>query len=138
MDPTQLGHAPIAYGLLGFYLVHGVLVTTLLRRRQQSTPSFRLLVHTADIIWPAFISIFAEGPRSPFFLFFFFVLAAAAYRWGVWETLGTAAAEVVLLWMESLVVRHVWLAPGGALPWHVLAGLRVNVAEFEPKRLFML
>jgi signal transduction histidine kinase len=138
MDPTQLGHAPIAYGLLGFYLVHGVLVMTLLRRRKQSTPSFRLLVHTADIIWPAFISIFAEGPRSPFFLFFFFVLAAAAYRWGVWETLGTAAAEVVLLWMESVVVRHVWLPPGGALPWHLLAGLRVNVAEFEPKRLFML
>jgi signal transduction histidine kinase len=139
MDPTQLGHAPIAYGLLGFYLVHGVLVMTLLRRREQSTPSFRLLVHTADIIWPAFISIFAEGPPGgPFFLFFFFVLAAAAYRWGVWETLGTAAAEVVLLWMESVVVRYVWLAPGGALPWHVLAGLRVNVAEFEPKRLFML
>src|SRR5882762_11027514 len=62
MDPTQLGHAPIAYGLLGFYLVHGVLVMTLLRRRKQSTPSFRLLVHTADIVWPAFISIFAEGP----------------------------------------------------------------------------
>ncbi len=26
----------------------------------------------------------------------------------------------------------------GRLPWHVLAGLQVNVAEFEPKRLFML
>ena len=75
MDPTQLGHAPIAYGLLGLYLIHGVLVITLLRRRQESTPAFRLLVHTADVVWPAFISIFAEGPRSPFFLFFFFVLA---------------------------------------------------------------
>ena len=138
MNPSQLGHAPIAYGLLGFYLVHGVLVMTLLRRRKQSTPSFRLLVHTADIVWPALISIFAEGPPSPFFLFFFFVLAAAAYRWGVWETLGTAAAEVVLLWVESVFVRYVGLAPGGALPWHILAGLRVNVAEFEPKRLFML
>jgi hypothetical protein len=138
MDPTQLGHAPVAYGLLGFYLVHGVLVITLLRRRQQSTASFRLLVHAADIVWPAFISVFAEGPRSPFFLFFFFVLAAAAYRWGLWGTLGTAAAEVVLLWTESFLLRSVWLAPGGALPWRVLAGLRVNVTEFEPKRLFML
>ena len=137
MDPTQLGHAPVAYGLLGFYLVHGVLVITLLRKRQQSTASFRLLVHAADIVWPAFISVFAEGP-SPFFLFFFFVLAAAAYRWGLWGTLGTAAAEVVLLWTESFLLRSVWLAPGGALPWRVLAGLRVNVTEFEPKRLFML
>jgi len=137
MDPTQLGRAPVAYGLLGLYLIHGVLVMTLLRRRKQSTPAFRLLVHAADIIWPAFISIFAEGPRSPFFLFFFFVLAAAAYRWGLWETLGTAAADVVLLWIESFVLLHMWVRRGGG-PWNVLSGLPINVTEFEPKRLFML
>jgi signal transduction histidine kinase len=138
MDPTQLGHAPVAYGLLGTYLVHGVMVITLLRRRKQSTLAFRLLVHGADIVWPAFISVFAEGPRSPFFLFFFFVLAAAAYRWGLWETLATAAAEVVLLWMESFIVLRVWATRGSSLPWHVFSGLQINQAEFEPKRLFML
>ena len=138
MDPTQLGHAPIAYGLLGLYLIHGVLVITLLRRRQQSTAAFRLFVHAADVVWPAFISIFAEGPRSPFFLFFFFVLAAAAYRWGLWETLATTAAEVALLWIESFLLLHVWAMPGGSLPWHFLEGLRINAPEFEPKRLFML
>jgi signal transduction histidine kinase len=138
MDPTQLGQAPIAYGLLGLYLIHGVLVMTLLRRRQQSTPAFRILVHAADIIWPAFISVFAEGPRSPFFLFFFFVLAAAAYRWGLWETLATAAAEVALLWMESFILLHAWGTHGGSLPWRVLSGLQINEKEFEPKRLFML
>jgi len=138
MDPTQLGHAPIAIALLGLYLIHGVLVMTLLRRREKSTPAFRLLVHSADIVWPAFISVFAEGPRSPFFLFFVFVLAAAAYRWGFWETLGTAAADVLLLWIESFVLLHTPVAPGGVLPWHIFNGLRVNVLEFEPKRLFML
>jgi signal transduction histidine kinase len=136
MDPTQLGHAPIAYGLLGLYLIHGVLVMTLLRRRQTSTVAFRLLVHGADIVWPALISVFAEGPRSPFFLFFFFVLAAAAYRWGQWETLSTAAAEVALLWIESLLL-HVW-NPGRSLPWRIFDGLNINLEEFEPKRLFML
>ena len=138
MDPTQLGHSWAAYGLLGFYMGNGVLIMMLLRRRQQSTASFRLLVHAADIVWPAVISIFAEGPRTPFFLFFVFVLAAAAYRWGLWETLATAAAEVGLLWAESFVLLHLKLAPGGELPWRLLAGLRVNVAEFEPNRLFML
>jgi len=136
MDPTQLGHAPIAYGLLGLYLIHGVLVMTLLRRRQQSTVAFRLFVHGADIVWPALISVFAEGPRSPFFLFFFFVLVAAAYRWGQWETLSTAAAEVALLWIESLML-HVW-KPGRSLPWSIFSGLNINLEEFEPKRLFML
>jgi signal transduction histidine kinase len=137
MDPTQLGHAPVAYGLLGLYLIHGVLVITLLRRRQESTAAFRLLVHVADIVWPALISIFAEEARSPFFLFFFFVLAAAAYRWGLWETLSTAAAEVALLWIESFLFLHVW-TPSGPLPWRALAGLNVNLTQFEPKRLFML
>lgn len=137
MDPTELGYSPAAYGLLGFYMGNGILIMMLLRRRQQSTASFRFLVHTADVLWPAFISVFAEAPRSPFFLFFVFVLAAAAYRWGLWETLGTAGVEVTLLWVESFVLRNLPLAPGGGLPWHVLAGLRVNVTEFEPKRLFM-
>jgi signal transduction histidine kinase len=138
MDPTQLGHAPVAYALLGLYLIHGVLVMTLLRRRRQSTAAFRILVHGGDIVFPAFISVFAQGVQSPFFLFFFFVLAASAYRWGLWETLGTAAAEVVLLWIESLVLLHVWATHGGSLPGRFFSGTQINVTEFEPKRLFML
>jgi signal transduction histidine kinase len=138
MDPTELGNSPAAYGLLGFYMGNSILVLMLLRRRKASTARFRILVHAADIIWPAFISVFAEGPRSPFFLFFFFVLTAAAYRWGLWETLSTAGAEVVLLWGESFLLLHVWAGRGGSLPWRVLSGLQVNVTEFEPKRLFML
>jgi signal transduction histidine kinase len=138
MDPTQLGHSRAAYGLFVFYLANGILVLMLLRRRQESTASFRILVHAADIVWPAFISVFAEGPRSPFFLFFVFVLTAAAYRWGLWETLSTAAAEVVLLWAESIVLLHVWTTHGGTLPWRVFSGLHINTIEFEPKRLFML
>jgi signal transduction histidine kinase len=138
MDPTELGHSPAAYGLLGFYMGNSILVLMLLRRRKASTARFRVLVHMADIIWPAFISVFAEGPRSPFFLFFFFVLTAAAYRWGLWETLSTAAAEVVLLWAESFLLLHVWATRGRTLPWRALAGLQINVTEFEPQRLFML
>ncbi|MGP0021523.1 MAG: sensor histidine kinase [Candidatus Sulfotelmatobacter sp.] len=138
MDPTELGHSRAAYGLFVFYMANGSLIWMLLRRRQQSTAAFRLLVHAADIVWPALISIFSEGPRTPFFLFFVFVLAAAAYRWGLWETLGTAAAEVALLWVESFVLLHLHLGAGGTLPWAALNGLRVNVPEFEPQRLFML
>jgi signal transduction histidine kinase len=136
MDPTELGHSWAAYGLFVFYMANGILILMLLRRRQQSTAAFRFLVHAGDIVWPAVISIFAEGPRTPFFLFFFFVLAAAAYRWGLWETLGTAVAEAALLWIESFIVLHVW--PQGSLPLRALTGLHINVTEFEPQRLFML
>ena len=136
MDPTELGHSWAAYGLFVFYMANGILILMLLRRRQQSTSAFRFLVHAGDIVWPAVISIFAEGPRTPFFLFFFFALAAAAYRWGLWETLGTAVAEAVVLWVESFVVLHVW--PQGSLPLRALTGLHINVREFEPEPLFML
>jgi len=136
MDPTELGHSWAAYGLFVFYMANGILILMLLRRRQQSTAAFRFLVHAGDIVWPAVISIFAEGPRTPFFLFFFFVLAAAAYRWGLWETLGTAAAEAALLWIESFIVLHMW--PSGSVPLRALTGLHINVAEFQPERLFML
>ncbi len=138
MDPTELGHSWAAYGLFVFYMANGILILMLLRRRQQSTSAFRLLVHAGDIVWPALISIFSEGPRTPFFLFFVFVLAAAAYRWGLWETLATAAAEVALLWAESFIVLHLSLGAHGSLPWPFLNGLRVNTVDFEPKRLFML
>ena len=137
MDPTEvLGHSWAAYGLFVFYMANGILILMLLRRRQQSTSAFRFLVHAGDIAWPALISIFAEGPRTPFFLFFFFALAAAAYRWGFRETLGTAAAEAALLWIESLIVLHVW--PQGSLPLRAMTGLHINVKEFQPEPLFML
>ena len=138
MDPTELGSSWAAYGLFVFYLANGILILMLLRRRRESTAGFRLLVHAGDVAWPALSSIFAEGPRAPFFLFFFFALAAAAYRWGLWETLGTAAAEVALLWIERFVLIHVLLVPGGSVSWQALLGLRVNAGTFEPQRLFML
>lgn len=138
MDPTELGSSWAAYGLFVFYLANGILILMLLRRRRESTAGFRLLVHAGDVAWPALSSIFAEGPRAPFFLFFFFALAAAAYRWGLWETLSTAAAEVALLWIERFVLIHVLLAPGGSVSWKAVLGLRVNAGTFEPQRLFML
>ena len=93
------------YWLLTVYLAHSVVVMLLVRFRNQSTRAFRLVVHGADILWPVLISLFTTSERGPFFLFFVFVMAAAAYRWGLWETVGTAVIAVVLLWAEGLAVN---------------------------------
>jgi signal transduction histidine kinase len=93
------------FWLLTVYLVHAVVVMLLVRFRHQSTRSFRLVVHGADILWPVLMTVFTTAQRGPFFLFFVFVMAAAAYRWGLWETVGTAIAAVVLLWTEAIAVR---------------------------------
>jgi len=136
MEPTQVSWW--ANWLLGIYIIHGTVVMLLLRFRKQSTPAFRSLVHTADLVWPALISGFATGTGHPFFLFFVFVLAAAAYRWGLWETVGTAAASVILLWLESVAVHLGFLrSVEGFLHRHHWPQLGIDVVELEPRHLFM-
>jgi hypothetical protein len=138
MDPTQLGNSRQPTACWDFYMGNSILVLMLLRRRKAvDTASFRVLVHAADIVWPAFISVFARRSEKPVFLFFVFVLTAAAYRWGLWETLSTAGAEVVLLWTESFLL-HVWAARGQPYPGIFCPACKINTTEFEPKRLFML
>ena len=139
MDPGEIRYSFWAYGLLAFYIAQGVIVILLLRRREQSTMYFRRLVHAADIVWPALMSIFATGVANPFFLFFVFVLAAAAYRWGVWETVATAASEISLLWLESLAFQLGFFdgVDNLLLRYH-LPQLGARAVDFEPKRLFML
>jgi signal transduction histidine kinase len=139
MDPSDFGYSQWAYSILGLYIVHGVVVMLLLRFRQESTASFRLLVHAADIVWPVLITLFATGNGSPFFLFFVFVLGASAYRWGLRETFGTAVAAVSLLWLESFAVAHgVTNRIDHTLTRYALPALDVNVVQFQPKHLFML
>ena len=140
IDP-EVRYSLWAYGLLAFYIAQGVVILMFLRRRQESTPSFRLLVHSADMVWPGLISVFAAGQSNPFFLFFVFVLAGAAYRWGLWETVGTAVAAVSLLWIESFSLIHLnfisW-ANGLILRHRLhLPPLQMNNTEFEPNQLFM-
>src|SRR6202051_4315625 len=126
------------YWLLTVYLAHAVVVMLLVRFRPRSTKAFRLVVHAADIVWPVLISMFAPAQRGPFFLFFVFVMAAAAYRWGLWETVGTAATSGALLGMATYAVR-------GGLHQGVDRWLRVvhlprlgmSVRELDPQQLFM-
>ncbi|MBV9179934.1 MAG: hypothetical protein JO356_01365 [Acidobacteria bacterium] len=136
MDPGEI-RSLWGYALLDFYVIHGLGITLLLRSRQRTTLPFRLFVHGADVVWPAVISLFTAG-QSPFFLFFVFVIAAAAYRWGVWETVVTSVASVSLLWLESLGFQlgkiqsldH-WLAQAH------LATMSADPSAVEPRRLFM-
>ena len=126
------------YWLLTVYLVHAVVVMMLVRFRPQSTRAFRLVVHAADILWPVLISMFATAQGGPFFLFFVFVMAAAAYRWGLWETVGTAATAVALLWIEAFAVRAgLESAADQWLHSLHLPRLGVSVRELAPQQLFM-
>ncbi|MGO9403539.1 MAG: sensor histidine kinase [Terriglobales bacterium] len=139
LEPVRgLAYSRWLYWLLTVYLVHGVVVMLLVRFRPQSTTAFRLVVHAIDILWPVLISLFAPAQRGPFFLFFVFVMAAAAYRWGMWETVGTAAIAVALLEVQAYAVRA-GLEPAADRWLHSahLPRLGVSVRELDPQQLFM-
>jgi signal transduction histidine kinase len=139
MEPVRgVAYSRWLYWLLTVYLAHAVVVMLLVRFRPQSTTAFRLVVHAADIVWPVLISMFATAQRGPFFLFFVFVMAAAAYRWGLWETVGTAGAAVALLWAESFAVRA-GLEPAADQWLRVvrLPRLGMSVRELDPQQLLM-
>jgi signal transduction histidine kinase len=126
------------YWLLLVYFVHAVVVMLLVRFRPQSTNAFRLVVHGVDILWPVLISLFATAQHGPFFLFFVFVMAAAAYRWGLWETVSTATAAVALLEVEAFTVRAgLETAADHWLRVVHLPRLGVSVRELDPQQLFM-
>ena len=137
VDPGEI-RSVWAYALLAFYVTHGAAIVFLLRNWQESTPGFRLLVHSADIVWPAVISLLASSSSNPFFLFFVFVIAAAAYRWGVWETVMTSVASVALLWLDSLGFHvHFLQSVDAWLLAHGLPAMNSDIADFAPKRLIM-
>lgn len=139
MEPTQARtYSGWLYWLLTVYLVHGVVVMVLVRFRSSSTRSFRLVVHSADIVWPVLMSVFTTSERGPFFLFFVFVMAAAAYRWGLWETISTALAAATLLWVQAGILSlGLARAADSWLRWLRLPPLALNVRELDPQQLFM-
>src|SRR5271167_2786419 len=64
MEPARgFAYSRWLYWLLTIYLVHAVVVMLLVRFRPKSTKAFRLVVHTADILWPVLISLFAPAQR---------------------------------------------------------------------------
>ncbi|HYG97655.1 MAG TPA: histidine kinase [Terriglobales bacterium] len=106
IDPTEPSWAPpLAYRFLFWYLCYSVALLLLLRTRSAHTRTFLYAVQVVDIAWPTVISLFTEGPNPPFFLFYVFVLFAAAYRWGMRETLATTFMLMIALVVQASVAR---------------------------------
>jgi signal transduction histidine kinase len=106
-EPTRL--RGITYGVLLAYALYSVAVLAYVQRSVRLTPRHGLALHGLDILWTSALTFVSEGPVSPFFLFFLFVVLAAAYRGGFRETVGTAAVIVAVFLFETAI------AAGG--PW---------------------
>ena len=110
VDPEQAHPYRIATAFLTLYLAHALALLVVMYTRREITPSASLLVHTADTLWPAVISLFGSGAASPFFLYFIFALLAAAFRWGMRETALTTVAVVFTMALDAIVRTRTPLA----------------------------
>jgi len=127
-----------AYALLAIYIGQGTAIIVLLKSSRETRASFRAVVHMADVVWPALICLCTSSQSNSFFLFFLFVIAAAAYRWGLFETVITSISAVWLLWLETWVLWSGGMLSANA--WfsrHSLPLVYANLADFDPKRLLM-
>ncbi|MGH9354288.1 MAG: sensor histidine kinase [Terriglobia bacterium] len=136
-----------AHLLLFLFLAYSLVTLLLVRVYRDCGPSFLLLVHAADVLWPALIALYTAGPSSPFLVLFAVPLVAAAFRWGLRETLGTALASVFIFLSEAAFVTSAWGRPFDLLrgqfrfsefaleiiSFLVLGGVLGHLAEREKK-----
>ena len=106
LDPTEpVRYASFTYALVSVYAVASIGVVLWLRARTTVPRGEALVAHAADILFATALTLFTDGPNSPFFAFFVYALLAAAYRWGSFETLFTTVAVAVLMLIEAIVVN---------------------------------
>jgi signal transduction histidine kinase len=96
--------------LLLLYSGHALALLVLLHVRSATSVRFTHLIHASDVLWPAVLSLFTNGPASPFFLYFIFALLAAAFRWGMQEALLTMLAAIAALLAEAIALTYLPLS----------------------------
>ena len=115
LDPTQPARlAAVTYAVLAAYAAYSVLVLAYVHRRPRVSVTQGHVFHGLDVLWTAALTFVSEGPVSPFFLFFLFVVLSAAYRWGFLGTVVTTLVTVAVFLIQTGVAaagpwRQTWL-----------------------------
>ncbi|HEU5450695.1 MAG TPA: histidine kinase [Terriglobales bacterium] len=106
LDPTEpTRYATLAYILLIAYMVYSFGIWGVLQRITRTGRVPLLLLLLMDLVFPTVFMLFTEGPNSPLFMFFVFVMTSAAIRWGFSASLGTALLATALVGLEAVIVN---------------------------------
>lgn len=103
IDPTGLrGVNKLTWIVLLGYLAHSsaVYIYSLFR----NILSQSLVVHRLDVLWFAVIIGVTGGVNSLFFLFFFFAILVASFRWGLEEGARVTIASAAMFAISGLLV----------------------------------
>lgn len=102
LDPTEPARLrEVTYVVLLAYAVHSIAALAFVQGAARLTHTHGRVLHALDILWTSALTFVSQGPVSPFFLFFLFVVLAAAYRGGFRETVATAAIIVGVFLAET-------------------------------------
>lgn len=104
VDPTEpVRLRALTYAVLLAYAAYSLIVWLLVQRATRLTPRHAYALHGLDIFWTSALTVVSQGPVSPFFMFFLFLVLASAYRWGFRATLGTALVTIAVFLVESAI-----------------------------------
>ena len=107
LDPVEpAAYAPVARALLVLFAGHSVAALLVLRTRPRKAGAFALTTFAVDLLAAA-LTLPMEAPNSPFYAFFLFVFASAAFRWGFRETLATTAAGLVFIVLHQRALDYI-------------------------------
>lgn len=123
IDPTEPARLrEITYAVLFSYAAYSVGVLIYIHAASRVTSRHRLTLHGLDVLWTSALTFVSQGPVSPFFLFFVFVVVASAYRWGFRETVGTTIVIIAIFLLETAVAA----AGPWSAPWFASMALDLN------------
>jgi signal transduction histidine kinase len=123
LDPEQpSGGGGLGYTIFAAYV--GFALALLVFYRRLSGPPWKIATHCLEVALVSLIILTTEGPSSPFFVYFTFVLLIAALRWQWQGTLATGGFLSLLLIVltasqllvhfeqadvDRLIIRNVYL-----------------------------
>ena len=105
-EPAQLRQ--ITYGVLMAYAAYSLAIWAVVHRATRLDDWHTYALHGLDVLWTSALTFVSQGPISPFFLFFLFVLLAAAHRWGFLETFATALVTIAVFLAETALAAGAW------------------------------
>jgi signal transduction histidine kinase len=147
LDPTQPQVGELAYAFLGAYAFYSLALFV----GTYNNPVTRygaLASHALELALVSLIIVNTEGPTSPFFLYFTFLLLVAALRWEWRGTLitgallaviliGTTASQFIVAFdkldVDRLIVRNVYLLVATGL--FAFFGSQLGRSNREAERL---
>ena len=98
LDPAQPSQGRFAYAFVATYAVFAfALLVFVLSARRPPAKIWSLVGHGFEVALVSLIIWSSEGPLSPFFVYFTFVLLVAALRWQGRGALMTGAVLTVVL-----------------------------------------